>query len=103
MELIGDERLDYLLADEHMRIIQSKTVFAFSLDAVLLARFASIPIQRGNILDLCSVMVSFPCYCLNARKRRLQVLRFKSGCIIWRNVAFNIMSSRTKSHSFMVI
>src|SRR5699024_11539679 len=54
MELIGDERLDYLLADEHMRIIQSKTVFAFSLDAVLLARFASIPIQRGNILDLCS-------------------------------------------------
>src|SRR5699024_11664184 len=54
MERIGDERLDYLLSDEHMRIIQSKTVFAFSLDAVLLARFASIPIQRGNILDLCS-------------------------------------------------
>src|SRR5699024_8619750 len=27
---------------------------SYSLDAVLLANFASIPIKRGNILDLCS-------------------------------------------------
>lgn len=51
--LKGDERLDYLLA-ENLRIIQSPTVFSFSLDAVLLARFAYMPIQKGNILDLCS-------------------------------------------------
>lgn len=53
LELKDDERLDYLLA-ENLRIIQSPTVFAFSLDAVLLARFAYLPIQKGNIIDLCS-------------------------------------------------
>ncbi|WP_028400988.1 tRNA1(Val) (adenine(37)-N6)-methyltransferase [Ectobacillus panaciterrae] len=53
MQLYGDERLDYLLAEE-MKIIQSPSVFNFSLDAVLLARFAWLPIQKGNILDLCT-------------------------------------------------
>lgn len=54
MELHHDERLDYLLADEEMKIIQSPNVFAFSLDAVLLAHFAHIPIKRGKMLDLCT-------------------------------------------------
>jgi tRNA1(Val) A37 N6-methylase TrmN6 len=53
VELIGDERLDYLLG-ENRRIIQSPSVFSFSLDAVLLAKFVYVPIQKGNILDLCS-------------------------------------------------
>ncbi|WP_284140706.1 MULTISPECIES: tRNA1(Val) (adenine(37)-N6)-methyltransferase [unclassified Virgibacillus] len=54
VRLYDDERMDYLLADETMKIIQSPTAFSFSLDAVLLADFASIPIKRGKILDLCS-------------------------------------------------
>nr|WP_240465413.1 tRNA1(Val) (adenine(37)-N6)-methyltransferase [Neobacillus thermocopriae] len=37
-----------------LRIIQSPSVFSFSLDAVLLAKFAYVPIQKGNIIDLCS-------------------------------------------------
>lgn len=53
VQLYKDERLDYLL-NENMRIIQSPSVFAFSLDAVLLARFAYMPIQKGNIIDLCT-------------------------------------------------
>jgi tRNA1(Val) A37 N6-methylase TrmN6 len=53
LNLKGDERLDYLLA-EKLRIIQSPSVFSFSLDAVLLARFVYVPIQRGNLIDLCS-------------------------------------------------
>ncbi|PPA68565.1 tRNA1(Val) (adenine(37)-N6)-methyltransferase [Jeotgalibacillus proteolyticus] len=53
MQLIGDERLDYLLAED-LTIIQSPTVFAFSLDAVLLARFVQVPIQKGSLVDLCS-------------------------------------------------
>lgn len=53
IQLKADERLDYLLA-ENLRIIQSPSVFAFSLDAVLLARFAYLPIQKGKIVDLCS-------------------------------------------------
>ena len=53
MNLYEDERLDYLLAEE-MKIIQSPSVFNFSLDAVLLANFVWVPIQRGNLLDLCT-------------------------------------------------
>ncbi|WP_077329915.1 tRNA1(Val) (adenine(37)-N6)-methyltransferase [Virgibacillus siamensis] len=52
--LYGDERIDYLLAEEYMHIIQSPSVFSFSLDAVLLAHFAYVPIKKGNILDLCT-------------------------------------------------
>ncbi|MBM7606586.1 tRNA1(Val) A37 N6-methylase TrmN6 [Metabacillus crassostreae] len=53
IELIGDERLDYLLAED-LRIIQSPTVFSFSLDAVLLSRFAYMPVKKGKVLDLCT-------------------------------------------------
>ena len=49
--LYCDERLDYLLA-ENLRIIQSPSVFSFSLDAVLLARFVYVPIQKGRLIDL---------------------------------------------------
>jgi tRNA1(Val) A37 N6-methylase TrmN6 len=53
VNLKDDERLDYLLAED-LRIIQSPSVFAFSIDAVLLARFVYVPIQKGNLIDLCS-------------------------------------------------
>ncbi|MFB9273868.1 tRNA1(Val) (adenine(37)-N6)-methyltransferase [Cohnella cellulosilytica] len=46
------ERLDDLLTHE-LKIIQSPEVFSFSLDAVLLARFAAVP-PRGRVLDLCT-------------------------------------------------
>lgn len=49
--LLPGERIDDLLTQE-LRIIQSDEVFRFSLDSVLLARFASVP-PRGNIVDLC--------------------------------------------------
>jgi tRNA1(Val) A37 N6-methylase TrmN6 len=62
-----DERLDYLLA-EKLRIIQSPSVFAFSLDAVLLARFVYVPIQKGNLLDLCSGNGVIPLF-LSARTK----------------------------------
>ena len=53
VQLYDDERLDHLLA-ENLRIIQSPSVFAFSLDTVLLARFVYVPIQKGKIIDLCT-------------------------------------------------
>lgn len=62
-----DERLDYLLA-ENLRIIQSPSVFAFSLDAVLLAKFVYVPIQKGNLLDLCSGNGVIPLF-LSARTK----------------------------------
>jgi tRNA1(Val) A37 N6-methylase TrmN6 len=54
VELYEDERLDYLFTDESMQIIQSPSVFSYSIDAVLLAHFSSLPKKRGKILDLCS-------------------------------------------------
>lgn len=47
------ERLDYLISNQ-LQIIQSKEVFSFSLDAILLARFAYLPIQKGRVIDLCT-------------------------------------------------
>ncbi|TYP67977.1 tRNA1(Val) (adenine(37)-N6)-methyltransferase [Paenibacillus methanolicus] len=50
--LLPNERLDDLLS-YGLHIIQSREVFSFSMDAVLLARFAGIP-PKGNVLDLCT-------------------------------------------------
>src|SRR5690606_1540848 len=46
------ERVDDLLT-HRLGIIQSEEVFSFSMDAVLLARFATLP-ARGKVLDLCA-------------------------------------------------
>lgn len=47
-----DERIDQLYAED-IQIIQSPEVFSFSLDAVLLANFPTIP-KKGSIVDLCA-------------------------------------------------
>ncbi|SEO38866.1 tRNA1(Val) A37 N6-methylase TrmN6 [Amphibacillus marinus] len=54
VELYGDERLDYLFTDQSMQIIQSRSVFSYSIDAILLADFASIPYKKGKVIDLCT-------------------------------------------------
>lgn len=67
VQLKPGERLDHLLA-EKLRIIQSPSVFAFSLDAVLLAKFVYVPIQKGNLIDLCSGNGVIPLF-LSARTK----------------------------------
>ncbi|MBW5449063.1 methyltransferase [Cohnella sp. CFH 77786] len=52
VRLAPGERLDHLLTQE-LKIIQSPEVFSFSMDAVLLARFAGVP-PRGKVLDFCT-------------------------------------------------
>lgn len=71
VQLLDDERIDFLLADESMSIIQSATAFAFSLDAVLLAHFASVPKRRGKVLDLCTGNGVIPL--LLARKTKVEI------------------------------
>ncbi|GAB7387235.1 tRNA1(Val) (adenine(37)-N6)-methyltransferase [Bacillaceae bacterium] len=51
--LYPTERIDYLLSHD-LKIIQSDEVFNFSIDAVLLSMFVSLPLRRGRIMDLCS-------------------------------------------------
>ncbi|MGD8192557.1 tRNA1(Val) (adenine(37)-N6)-methyltransferase [Brevibacillus ginsengisoli] len=50
--LYESERIDDLLTHD-LKIIQSHEVFCFSMDAVLLGRFASVP-KRGRIMDFCT-------------------------------------------------
>lgn len=50
--LLPNERADDLLRND-LKIIQSDDVFSFSMDAVLLARFCSVP-ARGKMMDLCT-------------------------------------------------
>lgn len=85
-----DERLDYLLAEE-LRIIQSPSVFSFSLDAVLLARFASVPIKRGTIIDLCTGNGAIPLF-LSARSESRIIgveLQERLADMAERSVAYN--------------
>ncbi|MFB9769458.1 tRNA1(Val) (adenine(37)-N6)-methyltransferase [Lactiplantibacillus modestisalitolerans] len=52
--LSADERIDQLYS-RNIKIIQSPNVFAFSLDAVLLAAFAQVARRASNqIVDLCA-------------------------------------------------
>src|SRR5690625_3464340 len=50
--LKDDERIDFADKDQTIPIIQSPSVFSFSLDAILLANFTYVPIKHGKILDL---------------------------------------------------
>ncbi|GGA51215.1 tRNA1(Val) (adenine(37)-N6)-methyltransferase [Paenibacillus physcomitrellae] len=52
VEIYEQERIDDLM-NEGLRLIQSDEVFSFSMDAVLLSRFASLP-NKGRILDMCT-------------------------------------------------
>lgn len=59
VKLEKHERIDYLF-HPHLQIIQSQQVFTFSLDAILLARFVYVPIQKGKLIDLCSGTGAIP-------------------------------------------
>ncbi|WP_216831178.1 tRNA1(Val) (adenine(37)-N6)-methyltransferase [Alkalihalobacterium elongatum] len=48
-----NERVDYL-PNRALQIIQADDVFSFSIDAVLLAKFTYVPIQKGKMIDLCT-------------------------------------------------
>ncbi len=51
IDLKSSERIDDLTSV--LKIIQSREVFSFSIDAILLAHFSTVP-KNGNIVDLCS-------------------------------------------------
>lgn len=54
VDLHPDERIDQLYSKE-IQIIQSATVFSFSLDAVLLGAFAAVPkAAKTKTVDLCA-------------------------------------------------
>ena len=58
LQLYDDERLDYLLADEKMKIKKRPTAFDFSLDAVMRAMYQRFPLAREGYTtaDLIAVL-----------------------------------------------
>jgi len=56
---VVEERLDYLPGKKRF-IFQRSDIFTFSMDAVLLAKFASLPKQPGKIIDLCAGSGAIP-------------------------------------------
>jgi tRNA1(Val) A37 N6-methylase TrmN6 len=52
ISLLPNERID-TISPYGLKIIQSREVFSFSMDAVLLAGFANVP-KFGKIIDLCT-------------------------------------------------
>ena len=93
--LKDDERLDYLLAED-LRIIQSPSVFSFSLDAVLLSRFTYVPIKRGKMVDLCTGNGAIPLF-LSARTSAEIIgieLQERLADMATRSVAYNKLSEQ---------
>ncbi|SHG75766.1 tRNA1(Val) (adenine(37)-N6)-methyltransferase [Ornithinibacillus halophilus] len=96
VELYDDERIDYLVADESLQIIQSPTAFSFSLDAVLLGHFASIPIKSGKILDLCSGNGAIPLLLSRRTKAQITGVEIQERIISMadRSIALNELSEQ---------
>ncbi|MCJ7842926.1 tRNA1(Val) (adenine(37)-N6)-methyltransferase [Lederbergia sp. NSJ-179] len=95
VELLQDERLDYLLAED-LRIIQSPSVFAFSLDAVLLSRFTYLPIQKGKIIDLCSGNGVVPLLLSNRTKAAITGVEIQERLydMAKRSISYNQLDSK---------
>lgn len=102
--LKDDERLDYLLA-ENLRIIQSPSVFSFSLDAVLLARFASIPIRTGKIVDLCAGNGAIPLFLSARTKASITAIELQERLadMAARSVQYNQLQHQISIHQDNVI
>lgn len=98
--LKGDERLDYLLAED-LRIIQSPSVFSFSLDAVLLSRFASIPKSpKGRIVDLCTGNGVVPLFLSARSKAKIFGVELQPRLhdMAMRSVAYNQLDEQIEIH-----
>lgn len=96
IQLQGNERIDDLLT-YGLQIIQSSDVFSFSMDAVLLARFCSVP-HKGNILDLCTGNGVIPL--LVSTRSRASIVGVEIQHRLWdmakRNVRLNQLESQIR-------
>lgn len=95
VSLHPSERIDDLLTNR-LKIIQSHEVFSFSMDAVLLARFVSLPIQRGRIMDLCSGNGVIPLLMSTKSKARIDGLEIQARLhgMAERNVQLNNLTEQ---------
>ncbi|GAA0353297.1 tRNA1(Val) (adenine(37)-N6)-methyltransferase [Bacillus horti] len=93
------ERIDFL-HEEALKIIQSKDVFSFSMDAVLLAKFAYVPIQKGRLIDLCSGNGVIPLFLSQRTKGQIEAVEIQERLydMASRSVQMNGLEDRIKLH-----
>lgn len=84
MNLLKEERIDFI-AGTPLKVIQSPNVFSFSIDAILLGRFVQVPIQKGNILDLCTGNGVIPLLLTTRTKASLVGVEIQSNSLIWQD------------------
>lgn len=99
VELRPSERIDDLLTHD-LKIIQSNEVFCFSMDAVLLARFVSLPIQKGRIMDLCTGNGVIPILMSTRSKAKIEAIEIQErlfGMAV-RNVQLNNLTHQLVIH-----
>lgn len=94
-DLKQSERIDYLF-DTNLKIIQSPEVFSFSLDAVLLARFVYVPIQKGCLIDLCTGNGAIPLLLTKRTKGKITGLELQPRLLDMavRSTALNKLSDQ---------
>lgn len=95
-----NERIDFL-HKETLKIIQSKEVFSFSMDAVLLAKFAYVPIQKGRIIDLCSGNGVIPLFLSQRTKGMIEAVELQERLaqMAIRSVQMNRLEERIRVHN----
>ncbi|TBL69004.1 tRNA1(Val) (adenine(37)-N6)-methyltransferase [Paenibacillus thalictri] len=96
VHLHNSERLDDLLT-HNLKIIQSDEVFSFSLDAVLLARFCSVPV-RGKMIDLCTGNGVIPLLLTTRTKASITAIEIQERLadMARRNVQLNGLEDRVQ-------
>lgn len=92
------ERLDDLMC-YGLHIIQSREVFSFSMDAVLLARFAGVP-PRGKVLDLCTGNGVVPLLLTTRTQAEITGVEIQARLadMARRSVAWNKLEDRIRIH-----
>jgi tRNA1(Val) A37 N6-methylase TrmN6 len=88
------ERIDDLMTHD-LKIIQSDEVFSFSLDAVLLARFCTVP-MRGKIMDLCTGNAVIPLLLSTRTKATIHGVEIQERLadMAMRNIALNKLEAQ---------
>lgn len=90
------ERIDDLMTND-LKIIQSQDTFRFSMDAVLLARFCTVP-AKGHILDLCSGNGVIPLLLSTRTKATITGVEIQSKLVelARKSIALNQLGSQIK-------
>ncbi|WP_025028178.1 tRNA1(Val) (adenine(37)-N6)-methyltransferase [Caldalkalibacillus mannanilyticus] len=99
VKLQQNERMDYLLTND-LKIIQSPEVFSFSMDAVLLAKFASIPLTKGRMMDLCTGNGVIPLLLSARSKAKIEAVEIQDRLFDManRSVALNQLQDQITIH-----